>query len=67
MLTLRHMLTNVSFSQDTGDFASVAYSVLESRCPAKGTLTVEQVNNSLDEIAKSNATKDKKVRSKSFI
>ena len=41
--------------QDSGDFATTAYFVLKNRCPEKGTLTVEDVNKSLDAIALSNA------------
>ena len=40
--------------QDVGDFASVAYWVLKPRCPDKGTMTVEEVNNCLDGVANGN-------------
>ncbi|KAK3736164.1 hypothetical protein QZH41_015551 [Actinostola sp. cb2023] len=39
------------------DFASVAYFVLKSRCPDKGSLNLEQVNKYLDDIAKANLEK----------
>ena len=37
----------------------VAFTVLQTRCPEKGTLTVEQVNTYLDQVAVSNANKDR--------
>lgn len=43
--------------QDAGDFASVAYMVLKHRCPEKGSLTIEDINSSLDEIARANIDK----------
>ncbi|XP_059173254.1 DNA ligase 4-like [Physella acuta] len=46
---------------DAGDFASVAYLVLKSRCPDKGSLTIEEVNQDLDAIAMGNASKDKNI------
>jgi hypothetical protein len=47
-----------------GDFAEVAFWVLKSRCPEGGTLSVEQVNVHLDNIALKHAAHDP---SKSFI
>ncbi|KAK7101253.1 DNA ligase 4-like [Littorina saxatilis] len=44
---------------DAGDFASMAYFVLKPRCPQRGTLTIQQVNDTLDAIASNNAAKKK--------
>ncbi len=45
--------------QDAGDFASVAFWVLKPRCPEKGTMTIAEVNASLDKVAASNAGRDR--------
>jgi DNA ligase-4 len=45
--------------QSVGDFASVAYFVLKNRCPEKGTLTIQEVNEHLDSISVNNAKKNK--------
>ncbi|XP_069127951.1 DNA ligase 4-like [Argopecten irradians] len=44
---------------DAGDFAGVTYFVLKNRCPEKGTLTIQEVNDCLDGIAQNNAAKKK--------
>ncbi|ESP05690.1 hypothetical protein LOTGIDRAFT_181463 [Lottia gigantea] len=44
---------------DAGDFANVAYYVLKNRCPDKGTLAIQDVNDCLDAIANNNAAKKK--------
>ncbi|XP_064626451.1 DNA ligase 4-like [Lineus longissimus] len=44
---------------NVGDFASVAYFVLKNRCPEKGSLTIEEVNEHLDSISINNAKKNK--------
>ncbi|RDD46321.1 DNA ligase 4 [Trichoplax sp. H2] len=41
--------------QDAGDFASVAFFVLRTRCPEKGTLSIADVNECLDNIAMANS------------
>ena len=45
--------------QDAGDFAVVCHTVLQARCPEKGTLTIQEVNDCLDKVAQCNANKDK--------
>eukprot|EP00731_Ephydatia_muelleri_P008231 Em0004g569a len=45
--------------EEAGDFADVAYFVLKSRCPEKGSLTVAQVNQYLDDLANGNTSKDR--------
>ena len=51
----------------TGDFAEVAFQhVLSKRCIAKGSLTVAQINNYLDLIAKFNNEKKKGMVSSNF-
>jgi DNA ligase-4 len=47
------------YAQDSGDFAGVAYWILKPRCPEKGTLSIQQVNEYLDEVAKCNSDRDK--------
>jgi len=37
----------------------VAFWILKPRCPEKGTLTLEDINSSLDKMARCNAAKDK--------
>ncbi|KAG1700928.1 DNA ligase 4 [Nymphon striatum] len=44
---------------NAGDFASVAFSVLKNRCPDSGKLTIEDVNNHLNDIAQNSAAKNK--------
>lgn len=44
---------------DAGDFASVAFWILKPRCPDKGTLMIQDVNDALDGVASSNAAKNK--------
>lgn len=44
---------------DAGDFANVAFWVLKPRCPEKGSLTVEEVNEALNGVATNNAKKNK--------
>ncbi|XP_060566406.1 DNA ligase 4-like [Ruditapes philippinarum] len=44
---------------DVGDFASVVYFVLQNRCPSRGTLFIEEVNDCLDGIATNNVAKKK--------
>ena len=46
-------------SDSAGDFAAVAYHVLQHRLPERGTLTVAEVNSTLDTIALGNITKNK--------
>ncbi|XP_070569622.1 DNA ligase 4-like [Ptychodera flava] len=53
--------------QEAGDFASVAYFVLQNRCPDKGTLTIKDVNDCLDSIATNNAAKKKDEVKKSVL
>ncbi|XP_023218047.1 DNA ligase 4-like isoform X3 [Centruroides sculpturatus] len=64
-------LLNYRFSRNTkteaGDFANVAYHVLSLRCPEKGTLSIEEVNNCLDSIATNNALKNKDEMKKSIL
>ncbi|KAK2168896.1 hypothetical protein LSH36_13g04032 [Paralvinella palmiformis] len=48
-----------SSRNDAGDFAGVAFWILKPRCPEKGTLTLEDINSSLDKMARCNAAKDK--------
>eukprot|EP00731_Ephydatia_muelleri_P033435 Em0029g41a len=45
--------------EEAGDFADVAYFVLKSRCQEKGSLTVAQVNQYLDDLANGNTSKDR--------
>lgn len=45
----------------------MAYLVLRSRCPDKGSLTIEEVNQDLDAIAMGNASKAKKSVSKHIL
>jgi DNA ligase-4 len=45
--------------QDATDFAGVAYFVLKNRCPEKGSLTMSQVNQYLDDLAMSNVKKER--------
>ena len=42
-----------------GDFANTAFWILKPRCPEKGSMTIEEVNNHLDDIARCNADKNK--------
>ncbi|KAL8610583.1 hypothetical protein ACOMHN_006302 [Nucella lapillus] len=44
---------------DIGDFATKAYFVLKPRCPQRGFLTIQQVNDALSSIASNNAAKKK--------
>ena len=37
----------------------VAFTVLQTRCPEKGAMTIEEVNSALDKIAVCNANKDR--------
>lgn len=48
-------LLNFKNKNTSGDFASIAYSVLKSRLQKQGSLSILEVNNSLDEIATSYA------------
>ncbi|XP_067842559.1 DNA ligase 4 [Heptranchias perlo] len=52
---------------EAGDFAVIAYFVLKQRCPNKGTLTVQEVNEHLDSIALNNAAKRKDLVKKSLL
>ena len=45
--------------QDAGDFASTAFFILKPRCPDRGTLTIQDVNSLLDNVATGHASKDK--------
>lgn len=45
--------------QDAGDFASIAYFILKPRCPDRGTLTIQDVNSLLDDVANGHASKDR--------
>lgn len=45
--------------QDAGDFASTAFFILKPRCPDRGTLTIQDVNSLLDDVATGHASKDK--------
>eukprot|EP00731_Ephydatia_muelleri_P008253 Em0004g591a len=45
--------------EEAGDFADVAYFALKSRCPEKGSLTIVQVNQYLDDLANGNTSKDR--------
>ncbi|XP_033127857.1 DNA ligase 4-like isoform X2 [Anneissia japonica] len=53
--------------QEAGDFASVAFFVLRNRCPEKGSLTIKEVNDSLDGIASNNAANKKDVVKKNLM
>ncbi|XP_077997197.1 DNA ligase 4-like [Glandiceps talaboti] len=53
--------------QEAGDFASVAYFVLQNRCPQHGSLTIKDVNDCLDSIASNNAAKQKDEVKKSIL
>lgn len=44
---------------EAGDFASVAYFILNKRCPEKGTLKIYDVNQRLDNIATNNSLGNK--------
>ncbi|GFN81474.1 DNA ligase [Plakobranchus ocellatus] len=54
---LLHFKAPKNVKGDVGDFASVAYFVLKPRCPDRGSLSIEEVNNDLDAIAAGNASK----------
>jgi DNA ligase-4 len=45
--------------QEAGDFAGTAFLILKPRCPERGTLTIAEINQHLDEIANGNASKNK--------
>lgn len=51
---LRYRTPHVA-KAEAGDFASVAYLVLRNRCPTKGSLTVAEVNELLDEVSDAHA------------
>ncbi|KAH6934390.1 hypothetical protein HPB50_024031 [Hyalomma asiaticum] len=51
---LRYRTPHVA-KAEAGDFASVAYLVLRNRCPTKGSLTVADVNQLLDEVSDAHA------------
>ncbi|KAH7957147.1 hypothetical protein HPB52_015665 [Rhipicephalus sanguineus] len=51
---LRYRTPHVA-KAEAGDFASVAYLVLRNRCPTKGSLTVAEVNELLDELSDAHA------------
>lgn len=51
---LRYRTPHVA-KAEAGDFASVAYLVLRNRCPTKGTLTIADVNQLLDEVSDAHA------------
>lgn len=55
------------FFQGAGDFANIAYFVLKNRCPEKGTLTIADVNTSLDAIAVNNSSKKKELVRKNMM
>ena len=59
LMRWHHILCLLLFIQDAGDFANVAYWVLKPRCPDKGKLTIEEVNEALTGISTSNALKNK--------
>eukprot|EP00111_Clytia_hemisphaerica_P007155 TCONS_00020786-protein len=48
-----------SAKQEAGDFASVAFVILKSRCPEQGSMTIENINNALDSIAQANVEKER--------
>ncbi|PVD23875.1 hypothetical protein C0Q70_17149 [Pomacea canaliculata] len=52
---------------DAGDFASMAYFVLKTRCPSRGSLTIQQVNEALDSIATNNAARKKEAVEESIL
>ncbi|KAL3869402.1 hypothetical protein ACJMK2_042087 [Sinanodonta woodiana] len=52
---------------DAGDFAGVAYYVLKNRCPDRGSLTIYDVNECLDNIATNNAAKKKDIVRKNIL
>ncbi|XP_043927269.1 DNA ligase 4 [Protopterus annectens] len=56
-----------SSSTESGDFAGVAYFVLKQRCPNKGSLTIQTVNDLLDSIANNNASRKKDLVKKSLL
>ncbi|XP_069746724.1 DNA ligase 4 [Narcine bancroftii] len=66
-LKLLNYRTPTTSHGEAGDFAMVAYFVLKQRCPTKGTLTVQKVNEHLDSIALNNAIKKKDLVKKSLL
>ncbi|XP_029460405.1 DNA ligase 4 [Rhinatrema bivittatum] len=52
---------------EVGDFAMIAYFVLKPRCPKKGTLTIQQVNDVLDSIANNNTLKKRDIVKNSLL
>ncbi|XP_064401547.1 DNA ligase 4-like isoform X2 [Halichondria panicea] len=56
---LLHYRAPQAAKQDAGDFAAVAFFVLRNRCPDQGSLTVSQVNQYLNDLAMSNAKKER--------
>lgn len=59
LLNYRAPANKKGASDSSGDFASVAFFVLKSRLPEKGTLTIVDVNNQLDKISLGHANKEK--------
>lgn len=59
--------TSRNAKSEAGDFANVAFYVLNSRCPKKGNLSIEEVNNCLDSIAANNTMKNKEEMKKSIL
>lgn len=66
-LKLLNYRTPTASYGDAGDFAVIAYFVLKQRCPNKGTLTIQEVNDHLDSIALNNAVKKKDLVKKSLL
>lgn len=52
---------------EAGDFAGMAYFVLKKRCTSQGNLSIKEVNDFLDSVATSNATKQKDLVKKSLL
>lgn len=64
---LLHYKTVKATQFGAGDFANIAYFVLKNRCPEKGTLTIANVNTSLDAIAVNNSSKKKELVRKNMM
>lgn len=45
----------------------MAYFVLKTRCPSRGSLTIQQVNEALDSIATNNAARKKEAVEESIL
>ncbi|XP_053419432.1 DNA ligase 4 isoform X2 [Nycticebus coucang] len=66
-LKLLNYRTPTGTHGDAGDFAMIAYFVLRPRCPKKGSLTIQQINDLLDSVASNNSAKRKDLVKKSLL